>query len=110
MNQFLILHLITGTLFLAVSLMMKIWPPKKINSFYGYRTPRSMKNQLAWDDANTFSADLMMWSGISLLFVQVICYVLIGGHISLLVSIGYFLAAILTTVVLTERRLIKKNF
>jgi len=110
MNQSLILHLITGTLFLGASLMMKIWPPRKINSFYGYRTPRSMKNQLAWDDANAFSADLLMWSGISTLFVQLISYLTIGDHASLLVSVGYFLVAIIVTVVLTEKRLIRKQY
>lgn len=110
MNQFLILHLITGALFLGAALMMKIWPPKKINSFYGYRTPRSMKNQLAWDDANAFSSDLLMWSGISTVPIQLISYLTIGGHVSLLVSIGYFLAAVITAVILTERRLIRKGY
>ncbi len=110
MDKFLTLHLITGALFLGASLMMKIWPPKKINSFYGYRTPRSMKNQLAWDDANAFSADLLMWSGISTLFAQLISYLTIGDHASLLVSVGYFLVAIIVTVVLTEKRLIRKQY
>ena len=27
-------------------------PPKKINSLYGYRTSRSMKNQQTWDCAH----------------------------------------------------------
>lgn len=110
MNEFLILHIFTGSVLLAVGLAMKFMPPKKINSFYGYRTPRSMKSQFAWDDANLFSATLMFWAGVSTLLVQVLCYVFIGGHISLLISLGYYLIFIILIVVLTERRLKLKGF
>lgn len=38
-------------------------PPKRINHFYGYRTPRSMKSQERWDLAQTFSAKELMKLG-----------------------------------------------
>lgn len=110
MNEILLIHVIVGPVLLAASLMMKVWPPKKINHFYGYRTPRSTKNQLAWDEANQYSADLLMWAGISTLPVQVISYLVVDGHISILISIGYYLVFVITSVVLTERRLKAKGF
>ena len=43
----------------AVSAAFWIWPPKKINMTYGYRTTRSMKSQSAWDFAQKYSAKWM---------------------------------------------------
>lgn len=36
------------------------FPPKEINSLYGYRTPRSKKNQANWDFANALSNRLLL--------------------------------------------------
>lgn len=110
MSEILIAHCIVGPVLLAASSMMKLWPPKKINFLYGYRTPRSMKSQLAWNEANTYSANLLIWAGISTLLVQIICYIAVGGHVSILLSIGYYLVFIVTSIVLTERRLKLKGF
>ena len=40
---------------LAGFIMLK-FPPKKINSLYGYRTSSSMKNQERWDFSQKYSA------------------------------------------------------
>lgn len=109
MTQITILHLIVGPILLFVSLLMKIWPPKKINSFYGYRTPRSMKNQFAWDEANGYSADLLMWAGVSTIFVQIISYFIAGGLTAIFVTLGYYVVFILTTIYLTGKRLTEKG-
>lgn len=110
MNQIIGVHLFTGTVILAVSFLMKLWPPRKINHFYGYRTPRSIKSQPAWDEANRYSADLMMWAGISTLVIQAICYIFIGGASSILIPLGYYVGFILISIVLTEGRLKSKGF
>lgn len=110
MNEIVVLHIFTGSVVLAVGLLMKFLPPKKINSFYGYRTPRSMKNQLAWEEANSFSAKLLLWAGISTLFIQVVCYFALGEHISLLIQLGYYLAFVIVSIVLTEKQLKAKGF
>ena len=41
-------------------------PPKKINSFYGYRTRRSMQNNETWEFAHKFSGKIMFIVGITL--------------------------------------------
>ena len=35
-------------LIVLFAIIVKTYPPKKINHFYGYRTSRSMKNQETW--------------------------------------------------------------
>jgi hypothetical protein len=40
--------LLVGTLFVVIALISLRFPPKKINDFYGYRTPRPMNSQAAW--------------------------------------------------------------
>ena len=60
---------------ILVSFIFKLLPPKRINSIYGYRTPRSMKNQDTWNEANKFSSNLML--AISLLFIM---YIYIFGE------------------------------
>lgn len=107
MSEIIILHLFTGAVLLGVGLLMKLIPPKKINSFYGYRTPRSMKNQAAWDEANAYCATWMLWAGISTVLIQGVLYFAIGGHKSVLMSLGYYLAWVVVSVFLTERRLKK---
>lgn len=47
-------------------------PPKKINSFYGYRTRRSMQNNETWEFAHKFSGKIMFIVGILLLIVSII--------------------------------------
>lgn len=43
-----------------LAMVLKQYPPKKINHLYGYRTKRSMKNQLIWNAANKFSAKVFL--------------------------------------------------
>lgn len=105
MNEILKLHLFVGTTLFLVSFLMKVWPPKKINHWYGYRTPVSTKNQTNWNIANTYAADLMMWAGISNAFVQIISYLFIGGELSIYISLGYYLTFIFISIILVEKRL-----
>lgn len=110
MNEILKVHLFMGAVLLAASSIMKLWPPKKINSLYGYRTPRSMKSQDAWEAANSYSADLMLWAGVTTLIVQLVSYVSVGGPTSIFISLGYYLVFIFTSIFLTEKRLKARGF
>lgn len=56
----------------VVSMLFKLFPPKKINYFYGYRTPRSMKNIENWNLANRYSATLMLIVTAILLMISLI--------------------------------------
>lgn len=58
-----------GIVILIIGWIMVKYPPKKINYLYGYRTEASMKNQQTWDEANRFSARLMIKIGWILILV-----------------------------------------
>ena len=54
---------LTGSVFFLAGLVMHLFPPKKINMLYGYRTKNSMKDQKRWDFAQDYSAKKMMLYG-----------------------------------------------
>jgi len=66
----LLLGIMVPAIITVIGAIFKKYPPKKINSFAGYRTVRSMKSQEAWDFANRYSARLMLSCGIILLAVS----------------------------------------
>ncbi|WP_310991586.1 SdpI family protein [Aequorivita marina] len=59
---------------LGVSLIYFLFPPKKINYLYGYRTSRSMKNQERWKVANKMASRMMVALSV---FDAVLSYVLV---------------------------------
>ena len=50
-NPWTIVLVLTGLLFALSGFILKKYPPKSINWFYGYRTRRAMKGQDQWDFA-----------------------------------------------------------
>ena len=69
-NQVMFIPLVMGALFMLTGLILLNFPPKKINWLYGYRTPRSMKNQETWNFAQSYSAKEMIRLGGLLLLVS----------------------------------------
>jgi len=70
-------HLV-GIIMLLLGLIMTKFPPKKINNWYGYRTASSMKNQQTWDEANRYSAKMMVIMGLILLIAGFLLTVLVN--------------------------------
>ncbi|WP_158840299.1 SdpI family protein [Polaribacter sp. L3A8] len=67
MNPFTYILTTNGLLFLLSIIFWK-FPPKKINNWYGYRTPKATLNQQIWDFANSiFNKNLVIYAGISFL-------------------------------------------
>jgi len=67
MNPFIYVLTTNGLLFLLSIIFWK-FPPKKINSIYGYRTHKSIQNQQIWNFANSiFNKSFLMYSGLSFL-------------------------------------------
>ena len=60
-NQML---LCVGIVFILAGVILYVFPPKKINGLYGYRTQTSMQSQQKWDFAQTYSAKIMMLTGL----------------------------------------------
>lgn len=55
-ENLLLVPLLCGPIFIVAGLMMHFFPPRKINSLYGYRTPNSMENQKRWEFAQKYAA------------------------------------------------------
>lgn len=67
MDNFTYVLITNGVLFL-ISIIFWKFPPKKINSLYGYRTHKTMQNQQIWDFANkNFNSTFLKYSGFSFL-------------------------------------------
>jgi len=66
------ISLILSLFLLVVCGIFHLFPPKKINYLYGYRTSRSMKSQKHWDFAQPYSNRRMAEYAIFLLFAGLI--------------------------------------
>lgn len=61
--------LCVGIVFIVAGVTLYVFPPKKINGLYGYRTQTSMQSQQKWDFAQTYSAKIMMLTGLIFTFI-----------------------------------------
>lgn len=90
-------------------------PPKNINGFYGYRTPRSTRNQDTWDFAHKYHGKIWFTWGVILLPVSIMAMLLVyGKEIDTIGNWGGILCYIqlvpmVGSILLTERAL-KQRF
>ncbi|MBY8914348.1 SdpI family protein [Bacillus sp. YC2] len=98
---------IGGILMAAAGILVKCFPPKSLNSVYGYRTRRSMSNGRQWKEGNHFSASLMIIFGLFAAAAGVASdrFISINQPFSLILQITYLAAACALTMAMTERRL-----
>ena len=105
------LLLIAGTQVLAavflfiVALLFKLFPPKRINSVYGYRTASSTRDQQTWAEANRYSANVLLGSSGTNLLVTLLAAVFLRGIWVHVVGITSLLVSVAVVVVATERHL-----
>ncbi len=100
--------LIFGLVTLGFGIVPKIVRPKKINSWYGYRTVTSMKNQETWDEGNKYSSTQYIIAGVILLIIGRISYAIVANKPYLAPLIA-FIPVLMLTVFTTEKHL-KKVF
>ncbi len=55
----------------VIAAIWKIFPPKKINYWYGYRTSTSMSSQANWNLANNYSSKIFLTTMLLLLAVTI---------------------------------------
>lgn len=100
---------LVGIIFIAAGILMYVFPPKKINSFYGYRTKQSMSSQEKWDFSQKFSAKLMMKSGGILFSIGLISLFLnVGETASIIIGLGGLFAVTINLIYATEKKLKQK--
>lgn len=100
--------LIFGLVTLGFGVIPKIIRPKEINSWYGYRTDFSTKNQDIWDEGNRYSSNQYIIAGIILLIIGRISYAIIGNK-GYWIPLIAFIPVLMCTVFTTEKHL-KKIF
>ena len=89
----MVISIVSGLIFVVVGVIFQIFPPKKINILYGYRTNRSMKNQLTWDFSQKMAAKELIKTGIVLLVLSILLlkFTTVSGEVNF---IGLFLVII----------------
>lgn len=106
MNSYYYILSVNGLLFLF-SILFYFFPPKKINSFYGYRTPKSMKNDTIWHFANSFfSKQFLIYASIS--FVAALLFAFLSKELSWQ-PMGIMLLSLAVSIIKTEQE-INRNF
>lgn len=59
---------------IIIGLILYYFPPKNINSMYGYRSNRSMQDQDSWDYAQKVSGFISVILGAAMLAATIIAY------------------------------------
>lgn len=99
-----------GGIMIAISLITLIFPPKKRNAIYGYRTRSSMKSQEAWEFANAFSSKVMIAISLVMIVLAAVLPLDQWGEVpGVLISTGIVVALVIILFVITESQ-IKKRF
>ena len=89
---------------LLLGWLLKKFPPKKINHLYGYRTQRSMKNQVIWDAANKYSSLVFFNISLYSFFIPVALYFLYP-QLNVLITIVTNTLLLLYVLYATEKHL-----
>ena len=93
----------------AIFLIFKFFPPKKISSWYGYRTKKSSKNIENWTFSQKFSANSGLLLSVILLIVQVLVNTIVDNEPSTRNIIGFmWLVGMIAIIYLTENKLKNK--
>ena len=111
----LLVILIMPLMMVGLGLLLMKNPPKKINSYYGYRTRRSVRSQETWDFAHYYFGKLWLVCGLVSLPISLVPLCLVLGKSEQVISVaglivlGIQTLLLLVTILLTERALMK-NF
>lgn len=101
----LFIYLALAPLLTLISVIFYRFPPKSINSMYGYRSKRSMASEKAWDFANELSCRLMLWGCIVLNLVQAIAFIFFDVETAALITVAIMVLGLLLIFPIVESRL-----
>lgn len=109
-DSLLLIPATIGPIFIILGFVMLKFPPKKINSLYGYRTKSSMKSQERWDFSQKFSAKEMMKWGCFLTLTSLLGLIFnFSGKTEMIVGLILMFIAVFLILSNTEKAL-QKNF
>lgn len=108
-DEFINPALLCGIVFLIAGIVTKLFPPKKINYLYGYRTARSMRSLEEWNYAQKYSAIKMIQIAAFLILISIIAMLVLSDLKEFNVA-SFFIViiSIIYLVVKTEKALKNK--
>ncbi|WP_323756717.1 SdpI family protein [Roseivirga sp.] len=107
--ELLIIHLVVAFTVILPAILMKLAVSEYPNTLMGYRTPASLRSKAAWDFAQAYSANLLLWSSGITLLAQVVTYIMLPDEASILITSGVMVVGIALVIIMTESGL-KKRF
>ena len=99
------IHLLCGPLLLLIAFIFGLYPPKKINGIYGYRTKRSMSHPDLWTEGNRYSQRYLVLGSMGLCVFQLLAYFLLPGETGYLASVFVMILMLIGLLIMTERHL-----
>jgi len=69
--------IIPGIVVALLGFVLKLTYKNSKNYFFGYRTPRSLKNQQNWNIANKISSSAIIWCGAGGILAGIMSYLFI---------------------------------
>ena len=109
-HTFFLISVLVGGILTLVGFITYLYPPKKINYFYGYRTSRSMKSQESWDFAQKYSSKLSCFLGITMVAIGFLLKTIdIEKPYGLVIALLFMLMIFIILLFKTENAL-KKHF
>lgn len=105
-NPLFLIPAILSVVCVAMSIIMRKYPPKQINDLYGYRTTRSMLSQERWDFAQQYAAkEFLKWGTLLSLVALLGLFLEIGRTMGLVVGLLVGIAFVVIPCLLTEKAL-----
>ena len=109
LNDLLLVPLLVGPIFILSGIILNLFPPKKINSIYGYRTINSMKSQERWDYAQKVSAlELIKLGSILTILSFLGIFINFSEIIEILIGLGLIITVIIILFIRIERAINRK--
>lgn len=100
---------LVGIIFIIAGGFMYIFPAKKINMLYGYRTKNSMRNKETWRFSQIYGAKKTVESGSWLLLLSLLGYLVEFNETNeLIISIPIIIIFSFYPILLTEKALKSK--
>jgi len=97
-----------GCILCFVSVLFLIFPPKRPNGIYGYRTQNSTKSLDRWTFSQKYSSCRMIEAGSLLILIGIVAPLLFAPEIYVYFGIPLLMGATVYMFVRTERALKKK--
>lgn len=93
-----------GLIFITAGFILYKYPPKKINSLYGYRTASSMENQEKWNFAQNYSSKEMMKLGFLLLISSLLSLITNFDNLTnMFIGLGFMILIVILLLLRVEK-------